>query len=102
MSPPFPVYVMWHPDSEDCGRVADRIRTHFQSPRFRHVAGGESVDVLLHSERQPGSPPFAVAWDVDCPIAIVLMIVVSRPMPSGFGILDASESDQRRRVFACA
>ena len=72
--PPFLVYVMWHPDSDDAAPVADRIRKHFQSPRFRHVAGGETMEVLFRSARSPDEPPFDVAWDATCPVAIVVMI----------------------------
>ncbi len=72
--PPFLMYVMWHPDSVDAAAVADRIREHFQSPRFRHVAGGERMEVLFHSARNPNAAPFDVAWDATCPVAIVVMI----------------------------
>lgn len=72
--PPFLMYVMWHPDSDDAASVADRIREHFQSPRFRHVAGGESMEVLFRSARSPDAPPFDVAWDAPCPVAVVVMV----------------------------
>lgn len=75
--PPFLVYVMWHPDSEDAGQVAEAIRNKFLSPNFRHVTGSTSIEVLFHCARQPGSPPFEMAWTASCPIAIV--VLVDRP-----------------------
>ena len=72
--PQFLVYVMWHLDSKDCGPVADAIRTHFQSPRFRHVTGDEKMDVVFRSERTPTAFAADVAWDAACPIAIVVMV----------------------------
>lgn len=72
--PPFLMYVMWHSDSDDASSVAERVREHFQSPRFRHTAGAEPLDVFFHGARAPGAPHVEVAWDAACPIAVVVLI----------------------------
>jgi len=72
--PPFLMYVMWHSDSDDASSVAERVREHFQSPRFRHTAGAEPLEVFFHGARTPGAPHVEVAWDAACPIAVVVLI----------------------------
>lgn len=72
--PPFLVYVMWHPESDAAASVAERVREHFESSRFRHVAGGQPMEVLFQCARVPGASAVEVAWDVACPIALVVVI----------------------------
>ena len=72
--PPFLVYVMWHPDSQDSKVAADSIRNHFQSPRFLHAAAGRSIEVVYFDELNPRANSFELAWDAPCPVAIVVLL----------------------------
>jgi hypothetical protein len=66
---------MWHPDCHPAARVAERIRGHFGTHRFRNVVGGAGVDVVFQGTLGSGAPaPLPVTWDAECPIAVVAMI----------------------------
>lgn len=74
-SPPFLVYVMWHPDCCQAFQVAERIRDHFGTQRFRNAMGGVGIDVTFQGRLSSGAPnPFTVDWHAGCPIAVVAMI----------------------------
>ena len=73
--PPFLIYVMWHPDCHSAARMAERIRCHFGTHRFRNVVGGAGIDVVFQSTLGSGAPiPVPATWHAGCPIAVVAMI----------------------------
>lgn len=48
MPPILEIYVLWHPDDEDGGAVADQLAEHFHGPAYSGLAGG-AVDVYRRS-----------------------------------------------------
>ena len=73
--PPFLIYVMWHPDCHRASQVAERIRGHFGTHRFRNVVGGAGIDVAFQGALGSSAPiPLPVNWQAGCPIAVVAMI----------------------------
>ncbi len=73
--PPFLIYVMWHPHSNLATQMAERIRAHFGTHRFRNVVGGAGIDVVFQGTLDSGAPiPLPVIWQAECPIAVVAMI----------------------------
>ena len=73
--PPFLIYVMWHPNYQSAVQVAERIRGHFGTHRFRNVAGGAGIDVVFQGTSGSGAPiRLPTTWDAECPIAVVAMI----------------------------
>ena len=75
LPPPFLIYVMWHPSCESAVQVAERIRGHFGTDRFRNVAGGAGVDVMFQGTSGSGAPiRLPIPSDGAYPIAIVAMI----------------------------
>lgn len=66
---------MWHPDCHLAARVADKIRSHFGTHRFRDVAGGPGIDVVFQDTLTSSTPTYILkTWPVRFPIAIVAMI----------------------------
>ena len=66
---------MWHPDCHQASQVAERIRDHFGTHRFRNVLGGAGIDVTFQGTLGSGTPnPLTVNWQAGCPIAVVAMI----------------------------
>lgn len=58
--------------------MAERIRSHFGTHRFRNVVGGVGIEVTFHGALDSGAPaPFTVNWRAGCPIAVVAMIDLS-------------------------
>ncbi len=47
--PPFLIHVVWHPDCRPAAQMAEGIRGHFGTHRFRNVAGGARIDVVSQS-----------------------------------------------------
>ena len=73
--PPLLIHVIWHPDCHLASRVADGIRDHFGTHRFRNVVGGPGIDVVFQQSLGSGTPiPVSVAGRAGSPIAIVAMI----------------------------
>ncbi|MCY4189699.1 MAG: hypothetical protein OXD30_14590, partial [Bryobacterales bacterium] len=73
--PPFLIYVMWHPGCREAAQIAERIRSHFGTHRFRNVAGGAGIDVAFQGTLGSGAPmSLPVNWQIGCPIAVVVMI----------------------------
>lgn len=73
--PPFLIHVTWHPGCHRAARLAERIRSHFGTHRFRNVVGGAGIHVAFQGTLGSGAPmPLPVNWHVGCPIAIVAMI----------------------------
>ena len=73
--PPFLIRVIWHPEASAAAPVADRIRAHFGTHRFRSVAGGTGVEVVFR--RTPGSRvpvPFPADPGTGGPVAVVALI----------------------------
>lgn len=55
--------------------MAERIRSHFGTHRFRNVVGGAGIDVAFQGTLGSGAPmPLPVNWQVGCPIAVVALI----------------------------
>ena len=66
---------MWHPDCHLAARVADKIRSHFGTHRFRDVAGGPGIDVVFQDTLTSSTPTYiSNTWPVRFPIAVVAMI----------------------------
>ena len=77
--PPLLIHVIWHPDCHLAAQVAERIRGHFGTHRFRNVVGGVGIDVVFQGTLGPrvgprAPVPLPVAWRAGCPIAVVAMI----------------------------
>ena len=74
-TPPFLIHVIWHPDCHSAAEVAEGIRDHFGTHRFRNIAGGAGIDVVFQGTLGSGAPDrLPVAWHAGCPIACVAMI----------------------------
>ena len=55
--------------------MAERIRGHFGTHRFRNVAGGTGIDVVFEGTSGSGSPVrIPTIWGAGCPVAVVAMV----------------------------
>lgn len=73
--PPLFVYLVWHPSNSKVASVAERVRGHFGTHRFRNVAGGSGIDVVFQGVLDSGSPiPPQVNRQAGYPIIVVGMI----------------------------
>ena len=73
--PPLLIHVIWHPDCHPAAQIAERIRDHFGTHRFRNVVGGAGIDVVFQGTLDSGAPiSLPVTWHAGCPIAVVSMI----------------------------
>ena len=100
---------MWHPDFRPAARMADGIRDHFGTHRFRNVAGGAGIEVVFQGTSGSDAPDtLPVTWHVGCPIAVVAMIDGSLAKdPEWVGYLRdlsqrASTEDHRARLIPVA
>lgn len=67
--------MIWHPESSAAALVADRIRAHFGTRRFRNVAGGAGIGVVFHRNLDPRMPVlFPEDRGTGCPVALVTLI----------------------------
>ena len=74
-APPFLIHVMWHPDCLPAARMANGIRDHFGTHRFRNVAGGVGIDVVFQTTLGSSTlDSLPMTWRAGCPIAVVAMI----------------------------
>ena len=106
---PFLLNVVWHPDFEEGVGVAERLRDHFGSHRFRNVVGGAGVRVVFRSVSvfAPGAP-IAVEWD-DAEV-VAAVVLVDRTLVSDPAWIDyvrdlSNEAEERgmtKRVFPVA
>ena len=73
--PPLLVYLTWHPSNSQLASVAERVRDHFGTHRFRNVTGGAGIDVVFQGVLDSGSPiPLQVNRQAGYPIVVVGMI----------------------------
>ncbi|MXW34077.1 MAG: hypothetical protein F4Z62_13385, partial [Rhodothermaceae bacterium] len=54
--PPLLVYLIWHPGNSQLASVAERVRDHFGTHRFRNVLGGAGINVAFQGVLDSGSP----------------------------------------------
>lgn len=75
IQPPFVLYVVWHPGYLGGTPIAERLRHHFGTDRYRNILGGAGVTVLFRNANAPGSAtPTPIGWDdADTTAAVVLI-----------------------------
>lgn len=75
LRPPFLIRVIWHPESSAAAMVADRIRAHFGTHRFRNMAGGAGIGVVFHRTLDSRVPVlFPEDRGTGCPVALVTLV----------------------------
>ena len=72
---PFLLHIVWHPAYLGGADIADRLREHFGSHRWRSIVGGAGVRVVFRSEgvAERGSP-LSVGWDDAKVVAAVVLV----------------------------
>lgn len=72
---PFLLHVVWHPGLRAGAAIADRLREHFGSDRFKNLTAGAAVPVLFRNESDgaDGIPP-PVPWDDADVVATVVLV----------------------------
>ena len=72
---PFVLHVVWHPLCAAAPAIAEELRRHFGSDRYRDIAGGAGVTVLLRSVDAPGSDaPPTIDWAGGKTVAVVALL----------------------------
>ena len=72
---PFAVYIVWHPDFVEGERIGNLLRNHFDSPRYSHVPGGDSVPVTFRNQAEPVSQePLPIDWSSSSATAVVVLL----------------------------
>ena len=76
--PPFMLHVVWHPEYARGREVADLLREHFGSDRYKHLEGGSGVRVMFrHSAAPNARTPIPVDWDSTETAAAVVLLDLS-------------------------
>lgn len=76
--------------------MAERLRDHFGTHRYRNVVGGAGIDVAFQGTDGSSAPvPLPEGWEAGCPIAVVAMIDRSLAQDAAWG---AHLDDLRQRV----
>ena len=74
-TPPFMLYVVWHPNYEHGKTLGNSLFHHFRSDRLNNITSGADVDVLFRYEAVPGaSTPLPIEWDAAHTVAVVVLI----------------------------
>ena len=73
-SPLFVLYVVWHPDYANGGKIAELLRERFGGARHRDFAGDRRLSVIFRSAAPPDERiPLSVDWDeAEITAAVVL------------------------------
>ena len=72
---PFMFYVVWHPDYVCGAIVAESLRDHFGSDRYKRVEGGAGVRVMFRSIAVAGTEiPIPIDWDSAGTTAVVILM----------------------------
>ena len=73
--PPFMLYVVWHPDYSRGTDIAEVLREHFGSDRYKRIEGGTGVRVMFRSSALAGVQiPIPVDWDGAGTTAVVILV----------------------------
>ena len=104
--PPFMLYVVWHPDYSRGTDIAEVLREHFGSDRYRRVEGGAGLRVMFRSTAAPGTQiPIPVDWNSAGTTAVVTLLdsaLVADPAWTGYVrelAEQAAASGDHSRVF---
>ena len=69
------LYVVWHPAYAKGAPIAERLRRHFGTDRYRNILGGASVSVLFRNANAPDSDaPLPINWGDSETTAVVILI----------------------------
>ena len=74
-TPPFMLFVVWHPDYGRGETLGRNLFHHFRSDRLRNISSGADVEVLFRSEAAPGSlTPLPIDWAAADSVAVVVLM----------------------------
>ena len=75
VQPPFMLYIAWHPGYARGAEIAEVLREHYGSDRYKRIEGGSGVRVMFRSAAVAGARiPFPVDWDSSGTTAVVVLI----------------------------
>ena len=49
------LYIIWHPDFQEGGAIADALREHFRRKVYENIAGGTGLSVIYRFADAPGA-----------------------------------------------
>ena len=85
VQPPFMLHVVWHPEYTRGREIAEILREHFSSDRYRHLEGGSGVRVMFrHSAAPNARTPIPVDWDSTETSAAVVLLDLSLVNDAGW------------------